>query len=434
MRMPLASLVYGLALEVVVWTVMLPWAAVRALLGRSGWDEVGARMGWAPPRFGDGRRRVLVHAVSAGEVAAAEPLLRLLLEALPPAEVLLTTGNRTGLDAVAALAARLPGVRGGGLLPWDRPLAWRRWIGALDPQLVVVMETELWPNFFLACRHARIPLALINGRIYPHDLPRYRLVRGLMKRVLGCADLIGAQDVTEAERFLALGAPRQRLVVGGNTKFDARAAAPARGEPLPCRGSDGGLLLVGGSTHAPEERWLLDACASLSKVLPRLRLVLVPRHPQRAARILRSAVALGFRAFRESTSADRGDWDVLVVDRMGGLPTWYGRADLAFVGGTLVRRGGHNILEAAVAGCPILVGPYTAHYAGIVAHFRAYDALVQLEGPAQLPVALRGLLEDGERRRSLAQRALGAAAGGRGAAQIYCTHLVRLLAAEASGV
>ncbi len=423
-----AALVYALALELGVWTALLPWSLARALTGRTGWEEVRARMGWSPPGFVAGRPRVLVHAVSAGEVAAAEPILRLLLETRPGAEVLLTAGNRTGLAAVRALTERLPGVRSGGPLPWDRSWMWHRWLGALRPDLLVVMETELWPGLFLACRRLGIPLALINGRIYPRDLPRYRLVRGLMARVLACADLIGVQDATEAARFLALGAPPERLVVGGNTKLDALPAPVPR--PPPGEDAEGGLLLVGGSTHPPEERWLLGAFATLVREFPGLRLVLAPRHPSRAARIARAATARGLRTELESASAARGDWEVLVVDRIGRLRTWYGRAHAAFVGGSLVRRGGHNILEPALAGCPILVGPHTDHFADLVVRFRENDALVQIEEPAQLAGALRDLLGDESRRRGLAERALNLVAEGRAAARTYLAQLLGLLAAN----
>jgi len=424
--MPVVAAIYALAVEIATWGILLPWQLVRALVGRGSWDEVRNRMGWSRPDPGPSRPRILVHAVSAGEVAAAEPLLRLLGETLPGWDLLLSAGNPTGLQAAEGLARRLPGVGVAGYLPWDRARATRLWVRSVDPRLVVVMETELWPNLFHQCRRLGIRLALINGRIYPRDLPRYRAIRGFMGGVLACADLIGVQNTAERERFLALGAAPERLVVGGNTKFDVQPLAAADPPGRSAR-ADGALLLVGGSTHAPEERWLIAAFADLRQQFPGLRLVLAPRNPGRAPHIARIARARGLSALLESEMTSRREGELILLDRMGRLPIWYARADLAFVGGSLSRHGGHNILEPAAAGCPILVGPYTAHFEDIVTRFRAAEALVQLQGPVELQKALARLLADGGLRRRLAENAQRELSRGRGASRTYLKHLLVLL-------
>jgi 3-deoxy-D-manno-octulosonic-acid transferase len=422
--MPIVAAIYALAVEIATWGILLPWQLVRALVGRGSWGEARNRMGWSRP--GPGRPRILVHAVSAGEVAAAEPLLRLLGETLPGWNLLLSAGNPTGLQAAKNLAQRLPGVSVAGYLPWDRARATRQWLQSVDPRLVVVMETELWPNLFHQCRRLNIRLALINGRIYPRDLPRYRAIRGLMGGVLACADLIGVQNTAERERFLALGAAPELLVVGGNTKFDVQPLATADPPGRSTR-TDGALVLVGGSTHPPEERWLIAAFADLRHQFPGLRLVLAPRDPGRAPHIARIARARGLSALLASETTSRGEGELILLDRMGRLPGWYARADLAFVGGSLCRHGGHNILEPAAVGCPILVGPHTVHFEDIVARFRAAEALVQLQGPVELQKALALLLADGGLRRRLAENAQRELSRGRGASRTYLKHLLGLL-------
>ena len=417
---------YGIGLDVVTWCLLLPWHAVRVLVRRASWDEVRARMGWSRPCPGPVRPRILVHAVSAGEVAAAEPVLRHLTDSLPGWHLLLSVGNRTGLSVAAAVAERLPQVRLVGYMPWDRAQAVRRWLQTAAPVVLVVMETELWPNLFRECWRLGIRLAVINGRIYPEDLPRYRIVRGFIGRVLGCADLIGVQDERERGRFLALGAAPERLVVGGNTKFDG-AVVPSLRESTSHPRVQGQLLLVAGSTHSPEERWLIDAFACLRREWPQLRLVLAPRVPDRSRRIARNAAARGLRAALESQVNAPSDWDLLLLDRIGRLRAWYAHADVVFVGGSLALHGGHNILEPAAVGRAIVVGPHTQHFQGIVERFKAQGALQQLACPAELEGALRRLLQDAALREAMGRRAIGCLREGQGAARVYAEGILGLV-------
>lgn len=410
----------------------MPWYLAGALLGLVSWDEVRARMAWLSPSPSPVRPRILVHAVSAGEVAAAEPLLGHLAGMLPGWDLLVSVGSRTGLSAATGVAERVPRVCLLGLMPWDRARAVRRWLQSAAPEGVVVIETELWPNLFRECKRARARLALVNARIYPEDLWRYRLIGGFMRGVLAFPDLIGVQHEAERERFLALGADPQRLFVGGNTKVDAAVATLAPGSN-PALAAQDQLLLVAGSTHWPEERYLVEALVSLRGEWPGLRLVVAPRAVQRASRVARYAGERGVRAVRGSGAGDAGDWDVLVIDRIGLLREWYGRADVVFVGGSLAAHGGHNFLEPAAYARPVVVGPHMTHFQELLERFRTEGALLQLGGVEELEGVLRRLFRDAALRAATGRRATRCLREGQGAARAYAQRLVSLLDPKSRG-
>jgi 3-deoxy-D-manno-octulosonic-acid transferase len=415
-------MVYRCLLELAVWCLLVPW---ELLLGASGRGIPGAlcrRLGRGPvPLPGQGPR-ILVHAVSVGETNAARPLLAAWSEALPGSEMLLTSGNRAGLEVARDLAAGQSCVVPLGLLPWDRQRALNRWLQRLAPDLVVVVETELWPGLFHACAAQRIPLALVNGRLYPRDLAGYRLVRPLMARTLDCAALIGVQNGQERERFIALGADPARIRVLGNSKLDAALTAVCTlARPLEYP------FLLGVSTHHPEERWLMRAFQGLRRSRPGLRLVLAPRHPGRTGGLLQAARGRGWRAGAWSRRGEVQDWDVLVLDGFGLLPPWLAHAELVFVGGSLAPHGGHNPLEPAAWGRPLVMGPHTGHFGPEVEFLRAAGGLLQLVRAAELEPALDTLLKDLPRRRCMGERARAALAGRRGAARSYARALAALV-------
>jgi len=351
---------------------------------------------------------------------------------LPGWDLLVSVGNRAGLSAAAGVAERVPRVWLLGLMPWDRARAVRRWLQAAAPEGVVVIETELWPNLFRECKRTRARLALVNARIYPEDLWRYRLIGGFMRGVLAFPDLIGVQDEAERERFLGLGADPQRLFVGGNTKVDAAVATLVPGSN-PGLAAQGQPLLVAGSTHWPEERYLVKALLSLRGEWPGLRLVAAPRAVQRASRVARYAGERGVRAVLGSGAGDAGDWDVLVIDRIGLLREWYGRADVVFVGGSLAAHGGHNFLEPAAYARPVVVGPHMTHFQELIERFRTEGAVLQLGGVEELEGVLRSLFRDAALRAATGRRAIRCLREGQGAARAYAQRLVSLLDPESRG-
>jgi 3-deoxy-D-manno-octulosonic-acid transferase len=323
------------------------------------------------------------------------------------------------MTAAQRLAAEQPAVERCVYLPWDRA-ATRAWLRALDPDVVVVIETEIWPNLFAGCAIHRIPLCIANGRIRVRDVPRYRLARRLFRRVLACADWIGVQSAREREAFISIGARPGCVEIAGNLKFDSATEDSSVSADLAVHGRPR-RLIVAGSTHAPEERWLLDCVRALARDGSTARIVLAPRDVGRAGRVARlasdrglSAVAWSALARARDEAAAKGrphaaGWDVLVLDRLGSLTSFYRAADVVFVGGTLARVGGHNILEPAAAARPILVGPYVAEIEALVEQFEVGGAIMRLSGNdpvAALVRACRLVLDDPER-----ARRMGSAAG-----------------------
>lgn len=374
---------------------------------------------------------LLIHAVSAGEMAAAGGIARQLLALRPDTRLLLTTGTDAGERMAERLAEDLPGQVGIRRLPWDRAAATQDWLYRLSPRALVVVETELWPNLFFACRRLGIPLAVASARLYTSDVARYRWIKGFMARVLDCPRWIGVQDETERQRFIAIGADPSRLRILGNAKAARRPPAPAA-QPLSDSLGRPVRLLVAGSTHAPEEGWLLDALARLRVRFSDLRLVLAPRHCNRAGRLERAAAARGWRSHRSSRANWRKrDWDVLIVDRIGQLNDFYALAELVVIGGSLAGRGGQNFLEPATLGKPVIAGPDLRNFQSLADRFTARHALCQVADATALPDALAQLLSHRNTARILGRRALAAAREEASRATGYGAAIVELM--EAGG-
>lgn len=404
--------------EVVTWAGLVPAIALapgRRLPLRL---ELGERLGRAAPPAPEGRRTWLVHAVSAGEMAAAGALVAEMARRQVGLHAHLTTGTEAGRQIAEALRnAHAATVTGVTYLPWDRPAAMRRWLAALDPEAAVVIEAELWPGLFDAARRAAIPLVVASGRLSDAEAARYRLARPVFGSVLAAAGWIGAQTHEDAKRFVAAGAEAGRVEVAGSLKWDA----PARGRALSpgWEATLDGPLVVGASTHAPEESHLLRAIATVRARVPAARLVLAPRDAARGRRVLGLARKKGFRAVLLS-DAPTDAWEVLVVDGYGSLPSFYAKAALAFVGGSLAPRGGHSPIEPALLGIPLAMGPHDASCAGASRALENGGALVRIstiDPAASLADAItRVLLEPDIPRqastaaRNLAERERGAAA------------------------
>lgn len=359
---------YNFIFSGIVWTILVPWQFLQILLGKSYRADLAQRLGRSNvPRSVNGKRLLILHAVSVGEVLTAEAILEPLLQDGFQLEIIITTGNHDGKKTAEQLKLRHPSVKQVLLLPWDSAGMLRPWFRRLQPHLVAVIETEIWPNLFSVCKELGIPLCIVNGRIYPKDLRACRLIKWFFRPVLSCADWIGVQSWQERRRFLQTGARPEQIEVVGNAKLDRRLPSAEVPPAWHQRLGKIGLLLVAGSTHPPEEKWLLRAAVSIRSTLPALRLIIAPRNIRRAFSVERLARHLGFRTARWSCPECADDnWDVLLLDQFGWLSGVYAYATLAVIGGSFVARGGHNFLEAASENCAILIGPHVENFQDLV--------------------------------------------------------------------
>jgi 3-deoxy-D-manno-octulosonic-acid transferase len=410
---------YDVLVRAAVALLLVPWELARRMAKRTGPEALRQRLGEVLPDAGPGPR-VLIHAVSVGEMAAAGSLVSALAHRIPDVSIQLATGNRDGLAAAEQLRARQAAIRSVSLIPWDRRHAMREWLRRSRPDFVAVVETEIWPNLFRACAELSIPIAIVNGRMPSREAGRYRLARPFFRKILNSAAWIEAQTEGDRRRFVAVGADADRVTLGGNLKFDA---SPGETAPKECDRDE--MLVVGGSTHAPEERILLEVLRTLRAGNPSLRLALAPRRVSRARSVARRARAGGFRTARDPGEA--APWDVLVVDRIGGLAPLYARAGIAIVGGTIADRGGQSPLEAARSACAIVAGTSRENFSEVFAGLEAAGA-VQSADAGRLAACIASLLSDRDRRRELGRRAREFSLAGGGAAARCANRIVSSMA------
>ncbi len=349
---------------------------------------------------------IWVHAVSVGEVLAVAGLVEELQRRFPRHRIFVSTTTDTG----QALARKRFGEANVFYFPMDFAFAIRGYLRALQPRLVIIAETEFWPNFLRLAHASGARIAVVNARISDRSLPRYRRWRGLLRGVLDHVDLLLAQTAEDAARLREIGATEERVRVAGNLKFDIPVpAAPAVVAMLrkSLAATEARPVLVCGSTVDGEEPLLLKAFENVLVPHPRAMMVLAPRHPERFAVVAALLEQMSIRFSRRSVwnGEDLGG-GVLLLDTIGELAALYALADIAFVGGSLVPRGGHNILEPAQRGVPIVVGQHTENFRDIVSLFRSRNA-VRVAGPAELPLVFLDLLanDHDEERRALGQRA-----------------------------
>jgi 3-deoxy-D-manno-octulosonic-acid transferase len=372
----------------------------RGFRDRSYWTHFGERFG-----FGERlpRGSVWIHAVSVGEVQASAALVTTLRERYPGIPVVVTTLTPTGAVRARSLFKDLAQVR---YIPFDLPGSVRRFFKRVQPRLAVIFETELWPNLYHQCGRQRIPLVLASARISPRSVSRYRRLGSLFRDTLSRGVVVAAQGEGDADRFRSLGADPASTHVTGNIKFDFSVPLDIgeRGRRLREFYAAGRPMWVAGSTHGGEEEIILEAHRIVRGADPRSLLVLVPRHPprfdevayglQRAGiRFVRRSQRLGEKAGAAATSAD-----VLLVDTLGELLDFYAAADVAFVGGSLVPVGGHNLLEPAALGLPILTGPHNANSADIAKLLIARGAAEVVHDADELGGRVAMLLSDPDER------------------------------------
>ena len=412
-----------------MWLVTIvvasPWWALRCLRDRAFREMVSARLGLglpAPPAPG-ARPRVLVHGVSVGEVMGARALVQRLEEAHPELEVVVSTTTTTGESVARRLFPAHRVVR----FPLDLSPVVRRFLARVRPTAVVLVELEVWPNFLRGANRAGVPVAVVNGRITGKSFSHYFLFRHLLPQ-FGRISLFCVQDEEYARRFEELSRDPRRILVTGNIKADAltigRREPPAELVRL-LGGRPGQPVVVAGSTHEPEERWVAEAWRAAA---PGARLVLVPRHPGRAEEVVEALARAGapaqrLTALRAGEAPDPSR--PAVVDTIGDLEGVYGLADLVFVGGSLVPHGGQNMLEPAAQGRPVLYGPHVANFVQEAALLERAGAARRLAGTDELARALGELLADPAARERMAAAGIAATRAQQGATRLTLAALER---------
>lgn len=357
--------------------------------------------------------RLWVHAVSVGEVVAASSIIRELLRRHPQYRLMLTTTTPTGREEALRRFGDTVDHR---FLPIDLPHLMAALVRRLQPSLLIVIETELWPNLFAACQHQGVPVLLANARLSERSFSRYQRVGRLARQTLALVDVIAARAQADAERLLALGALPERLRVVGNTKWDMEPGPPSR-PPAVTLPSDRPIWMAA-STHEGEESLILDVHRQLLRSHPDALLVIAPRHPERFATVealcLNAGLATGLRSKGPPTAAQA----VWLADSMGELGHWFPQATFAFMGGSLVPVGGHNPLEPAAHGIPVLTGPHIGNFVEVYAAL-APGALTVADA-GELLAGARALLADPDDRRRRGQLLLDCVSRHAGAAARVC--------------
>lgn len=375
----------------------LPYGLVTGKVHRGWWQRLGVLPADRLARLRE-HTVLWVHAVSVGEVRAAGTLIRALEDARPDVRVVLTTTTETGWGVARTVATHPEFVF---YSPLDLGAVVQRFLRALRPRGLVLMESELWPNLLAGAAGAGVPVVVANGRVSPRSFRRYQRASRLVRRWFRWVALFLMQSPEDARRLVAVGAPPERVRIVGNLKFD-QLPAVARPEHLAVvrralQVTDGTPVWVCGSTHPGEEELLLAAFQRLRGAHPALRLVLAPRHPERAAVLERLVTHTGYRVRRASQTEEAGGAEapeVVLLDMMGQLPMVYQIATVVFMGGSLVPHGGHNPIEPAQHGKPVVFGPHMFNFADIAAGFVSRGAARQVPGAEPLADVVSELLAD----------------------------------------
>lgn len=402
---------YNLAITAVL-AVSLPVLPLLFLCGSRYRAGFGQRLGFYPRalcRSLAGSRPIWIHAASVGEVRSAEPLVHELKTRRPECKILLSTFTATG----NRLARQMTAADGAIYLPLDLPWLARRAFRIFGPRLVIVIETEIWPNLVRTAFGSGVPIVLLSGRLSERAFSRYLRMRPFFSRVLRLFTALGMQSPADAARIVSLGADERKIAVTGSLKF-APPRGAAAGEAMLFKRNLSQLIFVAGSSHPGEEEIILAAFKSVRERFPALALVLAPRHPERFGAVERLISGSGL-SFQRKTSAARENYfatPVLLLDTVGELPEFFAAADITFVGGSLVDVGGHNVLEPARLQKPILFGPHMDNFRGVAEEMKRRGAALEVRDVAGLTSALLTLVEDCARRRKMGQEAAEVASAG----------------------
>ncbi|MEO5811098.1 MAG: lipid IV(A) 3-deoxy-D-manno-octulosonic acid transferase [Rhodanobacter sp.] len=375
-----------------------------------------------PERFGlfkspDFRGSLWIHAVSVGEVNAAAPLIRALRADYANAPLVITTVTPTGSARVHQLFGRSVFHV---YLPYDLPFAVERFLRQVRPRLALIVETEIWPNLYFGCHQHGIPLMIVNARMSRRSLRGYRPLRALARSALACVRLIAAQSRSDAARYRLLGADPQQIVVTGNMKFDMSIPVNAIADGVAMRALWGAQrpVWIAASTHEGEEVAVLDAHRRVMQELPDALLLLAPRHPERFRLVEHLVRGRGFSVVaRSALGSPTAAHQVFVIDAMGQLMPYFAAAQVAFIGGSLVPIGGHNVLEPAALCTPVLVGPHTFNFEEITLSLIQHHGAGRVADSTQLAYRVLQLLRDPLQRQRMGQAAQEVFERERGAVQ-----------------
>ena len=359
--------------------VLIPHFLFQALAHGKYIAGLRQRFGSVPPV--EGKPVIWLHCVSVGETQAARPLAKRLKQQFPHHALVVSTITLTGQnlarDVFRNQAASIF------YFPFDWRWTVRRALKAIDPAVVLIMETELWPNFLRECRSRRIPVAVVNGRISRQSYRRYRLIRSFLRRVLSSLSMAVMQSQTDADRLEELGMAKEKLFIAGNLKFDAEPGSELTNTTEEIRRRfifhSNAPLILAASTHAPEEEIILETIQKLRQK-QQVRLMLAPRHPERFNEVASLLQKSGLSWTRRTNPPNPNDANatVILLDTIGELPATYALAQIVFVGGSIVDKGGHNVLEPAAAGATVVTGAHTHNFHAIVELMNEAGALVQL--------------------------------------------------------
>lgn len=397
-----------------------PWVLWRA------WRHGRYRTGWRDKLFGPQARPtfknqvVWLHAVSVGEVQVLRTLVEMLESQRPDLDLAISVTTDSGMQ----LARKLYSKHYVFFTPFDFSWAMRRAIRCLKPDLIVLAELEIWPNWLLTAEKAGCPVAVMNGRLSERSVRGYARIPLLIRPCMKTIDWVGAQSKTYADRFQKLGVPSQNVVITGNTKFDGAMGNRLDQNVIERKQqlliTDSNLVWVAGSTQAPEEELVLKTFQKLKEQFPGLKLILVPRHAERFEEVAKQIEITGLSWAKRSANPGQvtmPDWDIFLGDTVGELRWWWGLADIGFVGGSFGDRGGQNMIEPCAYGVATCFGPNTKNFSDIVRLLKEHQACTQLETPEELYPWVKSMLQDSGSRKALATSAIELCKMHRGATQ-----------------
>ena len=423
-RQGMSAKVYSLLVTLAAPFAMA-YLALRGLRDRAyleGWRE---RVGFGP--VSGQRDGILLHAASVGEFNAALPLIRALLKDQPDRALTISTLTPTGAERVTS---QLGDTVSHSYLPMDLPGAVARFLGRVRPRLIIVMETEIWPNFYLLAHRLGIPLVIANARLSARSARRYQRLPGLVRHVLQTAAWVGAQSAEDVDRLERCGARHEHTVLTGNLKFELEipTGLHERAAELRSQWSVARPVLVAGSTHEADEDVVIPAFAKLLTRIPNALLILVPRHPERFVRAAESARTAGLIVQLHSQGRPCSpQTQCLLIDAMGELMTYYACADVAFVGGSFGLAGGHNPLEPAALGKPVLFGPDMVNPREIADKLIDCGAGQQVDTSHDLTRHVESLLASESERKSMGHAGLALIEENRGALEMTLQAIARHL-------
>lgn len=390
------------------------------------------RLGYLPTSVEPGG--IWLHAVSVGESIAAIPLIKALQKKYPSLPIIITNTTPTGRERILATFHHEKRILNF-YLPYDLPGALKRFLRAIQPSIAIIMETELWPNLFYYCHRFNIPLVLANARLSEKSAKGYQRIHFLTRSMMQQITLLAVQTQTEAERFFALGLDPSRTKVTGSIKFDlaipedlmqqAKALRQQWGEHRP--------IWIAASTHEGEEEQILAALIKIKQKVSDVLLVLVPRHPERFSKVKQACINQGLAVVSRSEGiACNSSTEVFLGDSMGELLLFYAASDIAFVGGSLIAKGGHNPLEPAAVKIPVLMGPHVFNFAAISSELEKNGAMKIVNSEDELSAAVSDLFLDPLKRNKMGEEGCKFVANNRGALQKHLELIEKIIGMSAN--